>query len=75
VAGLLLYVVPHSSGKITAFATESNPVPGVAGIARRTIQLCRNNTLNGRLAHQQIEDVCALYKADQLLLQRAIETR
>jgi magnesium chelatase family protein len=39
----------------------------------RDIQLQRNNTLNSRLTHQQIEEVCALNKTDRLLLQQAIE--
>jgi magnesium chelatase family protein len=39
----------------------------------RDIQLQRNNTLNSRLTHQQIDKVCALKKADQLLLQQAVE--
>jgi magnesium chelatase family protein len=37
------------------------------------IQLQRNNTLNSRLTHLQIDDVCALNKTDQLLLQQAVE--
>jgi len=39
----------------------------------RDIQLQRDNTLNSRLTHQQIDKVCALKKADQLLLQQAVE--
>lgn len=39
----------------------------------RNIQLQRNNTLNSQLTHQQIDDVCALNKKDQLLLQQVIE--
>lgn len=39
----------------------------------RDIQLQRNNTLNSLLTHQQIDDVCALNKTDQLLLQQAME--
>jgi len=39
----------------------------------RNIQLQRNNTLNSQLTHQQIDDVCALNKIDQLLLQQAME--
>lgn len=39
----------------------------------RDIQLQRDNTLNSRLTHQQIDKVCALRKADQLLLQQAVE--
>ena len=39
----------------------------------RNIQLQRNNTLNNQLAHQQIDEVCALQQSDQILLQRAIE--
>ncbi len=39
----------------------------------RDIQLQRNNTLNSQLTHQQIDNVCALNKSDQLLIQQAIE--
>jgi magnesium chelatase family protein len=39
----------------------------------RDIQLQRNSTLNSLLTHQQIDNVCALNKTDQLLLQQAIE--
>jgi magnesium chelatase family protein len=39
----------------------------------RDIQLQRNNTLNSRLTHQQIDEVCALKKTDRLLLQQAVE--
>jgi len=39
----------------------------------RDIQLQRNNTLNSQLTHQQIDEVCTLKKADQLLLQQAME--
>jgi magnesium chelatase family protein len=39
----------------------------------RDIQLQRNNTLNSLLTHQQIDEVCALKKADRLLLQQAVE--
>ncbi len=39
----------------------------------RGIQLKRNKTLNSRLTHQQIEEVCALKKGDRLLLQQAVE--
>jgi magnesium chelatase family protein len=42
-------------------------------IGTRNIQLQRNNMLNSELTHQQIDDVCALSKQDQLLLQQAIE--
>jgi magnesium chelatase family protein len=42
-------------------------------IRTRDIQLQRNNMLNSELTHQQIDDVCALKKQDQLLLQQAIE--
>jgi magnesium chelatase family protein len=42
-------------------------------IQTRNIQLQRNNTLNSRLAHQQIEEICALDKSGRLLLQKAIE--
>ena len=42
-------------------------------IATRAIQLQRNNTLNSQLTHQQIDEICALKKADQLLLQQALE--
>jgi magnesium chelatase family protein len=39
----------------------------------RNTQLRRNNTLNSQLTHQQIDEVCALKKTDQLLLQQAVE--
>lgn len=39
----------------------------------RDFQPQRNSTLNSRLTHQQINDVCKLKKKDQLLLQRAME--
>jgi magnesium chelatase family protein len=39
----------------------------------RDIQERRNNTLNSRLTHQQIDAVCVLKKTDQLLLRQAIE--
>lgn len=39
----------------------------------RELQLQRNNTLNNLLTHKQIDDVCALNKTDQLLLQQAME--
>ena len=39
----------------------------------RDIQLQRNNTLNSQLTHQQIDEVCALKKADLLLLRQAVE--
>jgi magnesium chelatase family protein len=39
----------------------------------RAVQLRRNNTLNSRLTHQQIDEVCALTKSDQRLLQQIIE--
>ena len=42
-------------------------------IAARAIQAQRNGTLNSRLAHQQIDDLCALDQADRLLLQQAME--
>ena len=42
-------------------------------IGTRNIQLQRNDMLNSELTHQQIDDVCALNKQDQLLLQQAIE--
>jgi magnesium chelatase family protein len=40
----------------------------------RDIQLQRNDTLNSQLTNQQIDNVCALKKTDQLLLQKAIES-
>jgi magnesium chelatase family protein len=39
----------------------------------RQIQLHRNDTLNSQLTHEQFDDLCALKKADRLLLQQAIE--
>jgi magnesium chelatase family protein len=39
----------------------------------RAVQLKRNNTLNSQLTHQQIDEVCALKKTDQWLLQQIIE--
>jgi magnesium chelatase family protein len=39
----------------------------------RNIQLQRNNTLNSRLTHQQIDKTCTLKLPDQILLQRAME--
>ena len=42
-------------------------------IGTRNRQLQRNNALNSRLTHRQMEDVCALNKPGQLLLQQAIE--
>jgi magnesium chelatase family protein len=39
----------------------------------RAVQLRRNNTLNSRLTHQQIDEVCALTKSDQRLLQQIID--
>ena len=42
-------------------------------VKTREIQLQRNNTLNSQLTHQQIEESCALKKADRLLLQQAVE--
>ncbi|MEN8207040.1 MAG: YifB family Mg chelatase-like AAA ATPase [Pseudomonadota bacterium] len=42
-------------------------------VQARNIQLQRNNTLNSQLTHQKIDEVCALKKTDQMLLQKAIE--
>jgi magnesium chelatase family protein len=42
-------------------------------VAAREIQLRRNNTLNSRLTHQQIDEVCALNQSDRLLLQQAMD--
>jgi magnesium chelatase family protein len=39
----------------------------------RGLQAQRNNTLNSRLSHQQIDAVCALKQSDRRLLQRAME--
>jgi magnesium chelatase family protein len=39
----------------------------------RKLQQQRNSTLNSLLTHQQIDTVCAISKADQRLLQQAIE--
>jgi magnesium chelatase family protein len=39
----------------------------------RALQQHRNRTLNSRLTHRQIDTLCALQKADQVLLQQAIE--
>jgi magnesium chelatase family protein len=39
----------------------------------RNRQWQRNNALNSQLSHQNIDDVCALERSDQLLLQRAID--
>jgi magnesium chelatase family protein len=39
----------------------------------RNLQLQRNNTLNSRLTHQQIDKLCTLKQSDQMLLQRAME--
>ena len=39
----------------------------------RALQLQRNNTLNSRLTHRQIDATCILQKKDRSLLQRAIE--
>ena len=39
----------------------------------RNIQLQRNHTLNSRLTHQQIDEVCVLSRPDVLLLRKAIE--
>lgn len=42
-------------------------------IGTRNRQLQRNNTLNRRLTHRQMEEVCALNRSCRLLLQQAIE--
>jgi len=41
--------------------------------AARRIQLQRDDTLNSRLTHQQIDAVCVLVNKDRLLLERAMD--
>jgi magnesium chelatase family protein len=42
-------------------------------IAAREIQLQRTGTLNTRLTHQQIDEVCTLNTSDRFLLQQAMD--
>ena len=52
---------------------ESSAVVRERVSGARALQLQRNNTLNSRLTHCQIDAICVLQTKDRLLLQRAIE--